>query len=163
MMSDKITFMKKDDLLARIHTERAAFAALWDGLSQEQMLQRPSVQEDWSVKDLIAHIIWWENHMLENVIAAKSGADYHMVDDIDAQNVDVFNAHKDHDLADVLSSFEANLARLEEHIGALTEEQINTIQLPTYPLLEQIIGDTFAHYKAHRADLERYVSQVKSG
>lgn len=162
-MSDKTPFMKKDDLLARIGTDRASFAALWNGLSQEQMLQRPGVQEDWSVKDLIAHIIWWENHMIDNVIAAKNSSDYQMVYDIDAQNADIFEAHKDHDLDDVLAAFEANLARLEEHIGNLTEGQINTTQLPKYPLLDHIIGDTFGHYKSHRADMECYANQLKGG
>jgi hypothetical protein len=154
--------MKTIDLLDRIRKDRAAFAAMWAELSDSQMTQRPGVQEDWSVKDLIAHIVWWENLMLENVGAVKDNGPYHMIYDIDGQNDEVFVAHRDDNLADVLAAFEANLAKLEEHIGALSDEQINTTQLPKYPLLEHIVGDTYGHYKTHRADLERYTKQVKS-
>jgi hypothetical protein len=155
-------YIKKDELLERIRKDRAAFAALWSGLSDAQMTQRPGVQDDWSVKDLIAHIVWWENLMLENVVAVKNSSDYHMIYDIDAQNTEVFAAHQDDNLADVLAAFESNLAKLEEHIGALSDEQINNTRLPKYPLLDHIIGDTYGHYKAHWADLERYSKQVKN-
>ena len=155
-------FMKKEDLLARIRKDRAAFAALWAGLSDTQMTQRPGVQDDWSVKDLIAHIVWWENLMLENVMAVKNNGSYHMIYDIDGQNAEVFAAHQDDILADVLAAFENNLANLEEHIGALTDEQINKTQLPKYPLLEHITGDSYGHYEVHWADLERYTKKVKN-
>ena len=157
-----VDYKKKDDLLARIRKDRAAFAAVWAGLSDAQMTKRPGVQDDWSVKDLIAHIVWWENLMLENVIAVKNNSAYHMIYDIDAQNAEVFAAHQDDNLADVRAAFEANLAQLEEHIGALTEAQINDTRLPKYPLLDHIIGDTYGHYEGHWADLERYTNQVKN-
>jgi hypothetical protein len=155
--------MRREELLARIRVDRAAFAAKWDGLSDEQMVQRPGVQDDWSVKDLIAHLTWWETLMLENVMAVKNGStEYHMIYDIDRQNAEVFEKYQDTPLPDVLLAFGLNLALLEEHIGALTEDQINNTQLPKYPLLEHIIGDTFGHYETHRPDLERYVSEVRA-
>ena len=48
------THMAPRDLLERIRKDRAALAALWDGLTEEQMVRRPGPQEDWSVRDLIA-------------------------------------------------------------------------------------------------------------
>jgi hypothetical protein len=155
-------YIKRDALLDRIRKDRSAFAAMWTGLSDAQMTQRPGVQDDWSVKDLIAHIVWWENLMLENVIAVKSSSDYHMIYDIDGQNIEVFAAHQNDNLADVLTAFENNLAKLEEHISALSDEQINHTRLPKYPLLDHIIGDTYGHYAAHWADLELYSKLVKN-
>jgi len=59
--------MTPHTLLERIHTGREALAVLWCGLSEEQMIRRPGPQEDWSVKDLIAHVAWWESVILEHV------------------------------------------------------------------------------------------------
>ena len=65
--------MGADDLLERARTERAELALLWRGLSDEQMTRRPGPQPDWSVKDVIAHITWWEQSMVNWVKRALSG------------------------------------------------------------------------------------------
>jgi len=68
------THMTPQDLLDRIHQGRQALAALWCGLTKEQMIRRPGPQEDWSVKDLVAHITWWESFILERVTDLVNGA-----------------------------------------------------------------------------------------
>ena len=79
MSEDWITYMTADDLLARAGSERADLAALWQGLNREQMTRRPGPQPDWSVKDLIAHITWWEQsrHQLGVARAKWRDADAH--------------------------------------------------------------------------------------
>jgi uncharacterized protein (TIGR03083 family) len=154
--------MEKENLLSRIRKDRAAFAALWEGLSSEQMTAHPGPQDDWSVKDLIAHIVWWEKLMMRNVEAVNAGQKYEMVYDIDGKNAIIFAQYKDRDLAEVLDEFEANLEPMMTAINTLTDEQLNHTQLPKYPLLDHIIGDSYGHYKLHRDDLEGYCNRVKS-
>ena len=152
--------MSKEDLLAKIRKDRADFSALWKGLTAAQLTQRPGPQSDWSLKDLIAHIVWWENLMIGNLIAVKEGNASTMIYDIDARNEETFRTNQERPLADVLDDFNQNLVEIEKHIEALTEEQINTAQLPKYPLLKHIIGDTSGHYAMHFADVEAYVQSL---
>ena len=52
-------------VLERIRKDREVLAALWGGLTEERMVRHPGPQEDWSVKDLIAHTMWWEDFILQ--------------------------------------------------------------------------------------------------
>lgn len=74
-MADEITFMTQKDLLTRIHSDRQSFSILWQNLTDEQMTQYPGSQEDWSVKDLIAHVVWWEDFMMKRINDKLSGGD----------------------------------------------------------------------------------------
>ena len=47
------TQMTSYDLLEKIRQDRAGLALLWSGLTEEQMMQRPGPQADWSVKDIL--------------------------------------------------------------------------------------------------------------
>ena len=165
-MSEWITHMTPDEMMARIRKDRTSFAALWAGLTDEQMTQRPGPQSDWSVKDLIAHISAWEKRMLDNGEQLRKGEPLIPRPDIDTVNVEIFAANKDRSLADVRAEFDAQMARLESALGSLSEDQINNAQLfpqlQGRPLLLPIIGDTFGHYDAHRPDLEHYVNSLKS-
>ncbi len=165
-MSEWVTHMTPDELMARIRRDRASFAALWAGLTDEQMTRRPGPQSDWSVKDLIAHISAWEKRMLDNGEHLRKGEPLISRPDIDTVNADIFAANKDRPLADIRVEFEAQMARLESALGSLSEDEINDAQrfpqLQGRPLLFPIIGDTFGHYNDHRSDLERYVNSLKS-
>ena len=51
--------MDKTELLAMIQSDRAQFDGLLATLSAEQMCQA-TLENDWSVKDVLAHIAAWE-------------------------------------------------------------------------------------------------------
>ncbi len=87
--SDK-TYVTADELLERIREGRAALTALWAGLTEEQMMCRPGPQENWSVKDLVAHITWWEAFILERVTDLISGAPSEPAEDTDILNARVY-------------------------------------------------------------------------
>lgn len=167
MNEEFITYMKKGDLLARIRQDRAAFAALWHGLTDAQMTARPAIQPTWSVKDLIAHITYWESYMIERLShVLAGGADKRLRSDeeVDTINANVYTAHKDDALVDVRAAFDASLPRVEALIAPLTDEQINDASLYTgmeIPPLYVIIGNTFGHYADHIDDLRAYVERLR--
>lgn len=155
--------MKPNALIEQIQQDRATFAKHWNGLSEAQMTQRPGVQRDWSVKDLIAHIIWWENHMLNTVIFRLSGIEGVRIEDYHLVNGYVFEQNKNRNLQDVLTEFESNMSKLSGQISLLSDEQLNkTLTHPTadYPLIHHISGNSFEHYKEHTDDLRNYVERL---
>lgn len=165
MADEFITHMAKAALIARIRQDRAEFAGLWKDLTPEQMTRRPGPQSDWSVKDLIAHMVFWENLMVGNIHKLLVGEPPTPSRDIDIINAEVFEVNKDRTLEDVLSEWDSNLARVEAAIAALIDEQINDPAAFSNqggdPLLYHIIGNTFGHIGDHRADLLRYVESLK--
>lgn len=165
-MGEFITTMNKNELLERIELDRAAFAALWAGLSDEQMTARPGPQPDWSVKDLIAHITWWEVYMVKRVAAVLEGrADQRVTDeDVDHYNAQTFEFNRDRPLGEILAEFYASFPPIIELIKAMSNDQINRAEAhrgAEIPPLYVIIGNTFGHYEDHIDDLRRYVESLK--
>jgi len=163
MVKEEITYMSGRDLIARTKIDRAEFANLWSGLSEAQMTQHPGPQEDWSVKDLIVHITWWENYMINRIGKIIAGTDSPGNRSLDEMNAQILEENKDRALEDVLAEFTLNVERLEAFITGLTDEQINNADAVDYggkQLLKFLISDTFGHYGVHRPDLETYVQKI---
>lgn len=161
MTANDSSHMTPHDLLDRIRQGRAALAMLWGSLTAEQMVRRPGPQEDWSVKDLVAHIAWWESFILERVTDLINGARSEPAEHHDVLNARAYAQHKDSSLTEVLAAFDANWPRLEALIASLSDEQINT---PAYyrtydgvALLPILGAGTFNHYPSHMTDLRAYV------
>lgn len=89
----------KNEILQNIHQEREKIEALLQHLSLEQM-ERPGVEGEWSVKDLLAHIIYWEQCMkrwLDEAIAGQVPvipAPDMTWDDLDRINQTVFEQNR---------------------------------------------------------------------
>lgn len=168
MQEEWITHMAKPDLLARIRKDRAAIAALWQNLTEAQMTHRPGPQSDWSVKDLVAHLSFWEQLMIETISRLKQDlAPQSLASDelVDALNAETFKCNEHRPLAEVLAEFDSQLAQVEAAIEPLTEDEINNAghfaRRDDSPLLYHIIGNTFGHYEDHKHDLERYIASLR--
>jgi len=166
MTADDNPHMTPHSLLDRIHRDREALAALWRGLTEEQMVHRPGPQEDWSVKDLVAHVTAWESFILERMTDLVNGEKSEPAEHQDVLNARAYEQHKDSPLADVLAAFDANWPKLEALVSSLNDEQINT---PAYyrtydgfALLPILRAGTFGHYPGHMVDLRTYAERIKS-
>ena len=126
MAVNDATYIAPSSLLCRIQKDREALATLWSGLTEEQMIRRPSPQEDWSVKDVIAHITWWEGFIKERVTNLVNGAKSEPVEHHDVLNARAYEQHKDRPLAEVLAEFDTNWLRLEALLSSLNDKQLNT-------------------------------------
>ena len=58
--------MKKDQLINKLEQAWEAFTESFTGLTDEQMVE-PGVTEDWSVKDILAHVTGWEEESLKHI------------------------------------------------------------------------------------------------
>ena len=166
MAAEKITQMTIPDLPERIERERKDFESLWLGLSEAQMKIVPGPQLDWSVKDLMAHIAWWEEHTIDRVERLLVGEKVlgYEDDDLDRINLEVYQSNKNRLLEEVVTWFEQGLGKLSEQINRLSKKQLNSKTLFDYggrSLLDLLIANTFGHYAMHREDLEEFVKQVK--
>ncbi len=164
MTVNDATRMTPPGLLCRIQKDREALAALWDGLTEEQMIWRPDPQGDWSVKDVIAHITWWESFIVERATNLINGAISEPAEHHDVLNARSYERHKHRPLAAVLAGFDANWPKLEALISSLNDEQLNT---PAYyrtydgvALLPILEAGTLGHYPAHITDLQACIERL---
>jgi len=158
-----IKYITAKDFVERFKKDHAEYMTLWAGLTEAQMTQRPGPQEDWSVKDLIAHLTWWQDHMLEWVKMALDGETVVRDETIDEANARVFNKKKDLPLETVLAEWNASYPTVITLVETMTDEQINDsslVNIEGHALMHFLIGDTFGHYHSHRADLEGYINSL---
>jgi uncharacterized damage-inducible protein DinB len=135
------------DEIRRMHGELEAAIA---PLTEAQMTQ-PGVNGEWSVKDTLAHITWWEGHMLRTL---RTGHEELGPDILTEQkNAEVFAANRDRPLAEARAEFEASY---QEVLAALEGWPAEALaQDETY---EEIGWDTFKHYPEHTAAIRDWLA-----
>lgn len=157
-------YITVNDLLRRTIRERNRLAQLWQGLSAAQMTRRPGPQADWSVKDMIAHIAWWEAAMCDLAPRVIAGETIDFDGAVDDANSTAFGENRDLPLGAVLDDFEASLARVESLLRTLSDQQINDAaicQIFGKPLRHFIAANTYGHYADHLDDLKAYIEEVE--
>ena len=149
----------KQELKTLFLETRQNFASLWEGLSEEVMTRRPGPNPDWSVKDMVAHICWWESFALSRITILAAGEKLHLLSDYDALNNRVFSLYRDMPLDTLLAVFHANQAQIEGLIDALSFEEWVDENRPNFKgqsLMRILGGNTFGHYYEHMNDLQAY-------
>ncbi|HLX38880.1 MAG TPA: maleylpyruvate isomerase N-terminal domain-containing protein, partial [Ktedonobacteraceae bacterium] len=58
---------RKTQLLQLIQKEHDTLDTLLCSLSEEQMVH-PDIADDWSVKDILAHLTWWEQETISEIV-----------------------------------------------------------------------------------------------
>ncbi len=95
-------------LLARLAAERAGL--LWQiiGLDEKTLTESP-VFDDWTAKDLLAHVAWWDRweHRTMKCMLAGAAPDLSAIPNMDACNAAIVAEWRDRTLAEVLAELQA--------------------------------------------------------
>lgn len=152
----------KQELLILYRESREKFASLWQGLPEDALVCRPGPKPDWSVKDTIAHICWWESFALSRITILTSGQKLNLLSDFDSLNAKVFEQYRDMPLDKVVLMFEANHAQIEALIDSMSFAEWVDENRPNFEgqsLMRMLGGNTFGHYYEHFEELEAYREQ----
>jgi hypothetical protein len=159
----------KAELVAMRRALYTHFDALIAGLS-EQQLHMPGVNGDWSVKDHIAHLTFWERvNLLEILKAIEQGTSWtdpglERTEEVrDQTNQQVYLHNKDRSLADVLVEFQVTHQQVMESLEKLSEEELKTPY-------EWLGGDTIitwlsdpnGHYQEHEQSIRDWLARQSS-
>ncbi len=145
----------------------AAWEALLDsyaGLSEAELLE-PGVTGAWSVRDIIAHVTWWEEEALTHlplVLAGGRPPRYSVTyGGIDAFNARMTEQRKDLSLAEVLRRRDDVHRRLLAYLENVPEDQLGN----EMRVRRRLRLDTYGHYPKHaraiRAWRERKVASLR--
>jgi len=148
--------MNQAELLAHVRSGRAQFESALAQFSADQWLA-PDLHGGWSIKDLIAHIGFWEQHTAQEFSALLRGVkppdDSLTLDELNAQ-VYVQNQHQP--LAEVRLAEQVAYEQLLLLVENALEEDLFNPQRFAWtegkPFAEWIENNTYGHYAEHRAD-----------
>jgi hypothetical protein len=161
--------INKTQLLSRIQTARAPLDTMLAQLTEEQMTQ-PSVEGKSSVKDILAHITTWEQHLVRRLQAALQDgkAEVYVVapgepGDTDSVNELMFVQNQQLPLRQVVSDFHQSLQDVLQSVGRISDKDLfdpkALAQVFGYPV-ERIIGsDTFVHYPEHIESIRTWLEK----
>ena len=150
--------MDKKTFLATLDAERTEWEHAFTLIEETQMLQ-PGVQGEWSVKDLVAHVVWYEREMV-NLLQRRSleGGSPLWSHAAVKRNARIDDENRERPLAEVLSEANDIFAELRELLEALSDEDLNDpsrMEMPPEWQPWQVIAEnTYEHYRHHRAALE---------
>lgn len=156
----------KADLIAAAQLEYQKLEALIQPLSADQMTQA-GVCETWSVKDILAHLLAWEQMVLgwyragargENV---KTPADDLKWSETPILNQRIYEQYRDVPLDVIRAKFAASHAETLETLSAIPEEALATAKVykwtNTSTLLSYFVSCTSSHYVWAAAEIRKWL------
>jgi hypothetical protein len=169
--------MNKTKLLETLRTERGNWESLLEKIGEERMTI-PGVVGDWSIKDVIAHIMSYEQYILDRLRETLRGAvytpsetpealtaylDQHgypdfgspLLDD-DGPNAWVIQRYRAESLDKVMTKESQVFADLLQATQELTEEA-----LAEHQYAERIESNTIEHYQHHANDIRNWLGNTQ--
>ncbi len=147
--------MNTQQLLKRLDTAGTAFKESYAGLPETQMTE-PGVSGDWSVKDIIAHVTWWEEEALKHLPLILEGGRPPRYS-VKFGGINAFNAlmterKRGLSLSDVLREQDETHRRLVAYIENAPAEQFST----ETRFRRRIRLDAYSHYPIHAKTIRQW-------
>jgi hypothetical protein len=151
-------------LASILQTERTQWNALLAQVSLDRM-EIPGVEGEWSVKQLVAHLTWYEQAILEGARQVLSTGTFtrRRVTGLDEQNTQIAAESRTRPAGDVLAEADEVFGQLLALVAALPEDILNDPQLLGLP--EDLVpwmgvaNNSYAHYRQHEPALRAWLGQ----
>jgi hypothetical protein len=147
--------MTTQQVLDRLDKAWRDFTASYAGLAEPLLLQ-PGVTGQWSVRDLIAHVTWWEEEALRHLPMVREGRRPPRYS-VQYGGIDAFNALKTQErralpLAEVLRRRDDVHARLVAYVRDAPAE----LYARETRFRRRLKLDTYGHYPLHAAAIRAW-------
>ncbi|MGH7624155.1 MAG: DinB family protein [Gemmatimonadaceae bacterium] len=140
--------MTRDQILRKLEAAWRAFEDSYAGLTGAQ-LRTPGVTGQWSVRDIIAHVTWWEEEALKYLPRVRQGERtprYSVLyGGINAFNAIMTEQRRGLSLADVLRQHDDVHTKLIRYVRRSPEE----LFARENPFRHRLRADTYGHYPIH--------------
>ena len=141
-------------LLQRLDAAWTELTESYAGLTDVQMTE-PGVIEDWSVKDIIAHVSTWEAEALKHLPVIMTGGTpprYVTYGGLDAFNAKMTRQKRDVSLAEVLHQRDETHERLVDFVRNSPADQF----AGETRARRRLRLDTYSHYPLHTEPIRRW-------
>jgi hypothetical protein len=115
-------------------------------------------ESGWQVKDLVGHIVFWEEEALAWLLALKEGRIYTIAEFVsfEAVNHHDYQRRRDHTYQHILDDFHAVRDRLKAALLALPAERFDQVMRFPWPwrgTLSEMIETMAAHEREHALEI----------
>jgi hypothetical protein len=148
-------------LIERLDKAWTAFTDAYAGLSDAQLTEQ-GVTEDWSVKDILAHVTTWEEEALKYlplIIEGGRPPRYATYGGIDAFNAQMTERKRDLPLAEVRRQLHETHRRLVSLIRNVPEDQLKAETRAR----RRLRLDTYGHYPEHTEAIRAWRERRSAG
>ena len=115
--------------------------------------EQPGLLEDWSIKDLLAHVAAWPAVTVDRLESYCTTAVLPPPPpDVDAFNAETYEATKDLPLHDVKAMSASSRHRFREQVDGLNEEDASKHE-------RMIFGNAHGHYEEHIEQLDTHFAK----
>lgn len=154
--------MNRKKLLNQLNQAWEAFQESYAGLSETELTQS-MVTDEWSVKDIVAHITTWEAEALKHLPLILNGGRPPRYS-VKYGGIDTFNAGMTEQkralpLSAILKEFEETHQRLIDYICNAPEEQLTK----ETRFRRRLRLDTYSHYPKHTRAILRWRDRSARG
>lgn len=165
---------RKDIFLARLLRERDKFEVLLNRVGYARRMTLKGVSGKWSVKDMLAHILAYEQYIADRMNEILHGEEYvpcrtqnaldafldeygypdfgSLLLDDDAPNEWVTEKYKNVSLEDIVAQELQAFASVVSFLEKLPEEIIDR-----HHLYDRIANNTYRHYREHMMDIKHWL------
>jgi hypothetical protein len=153
--------VRKSELIRSIREAHERMAGAIEHLPDERLLE--PAMDDWTGKDLIAHMAWWHDHSVLVIESLRAGRepydDSDPANDTDAVNERTHRKHLDDPPELTRRALRESFIRLQAAVEQCSDEELFTDDrwpwLDGEALVETILWDSSRHYDEHLEHLER--------
>lgn len=164
-VSEEVEPISKAELLNAIRVERQKLEQTLARLDQAQMTE-PRVEGEWSVKDILAHLVAWEGRMVRWLGEAHRGQVPQIPatwDDVHQLNAQSYREQRDRSLEDVLLDFHRSYREALETVEAFPEGDLvdpdRFVWRKGQPLWVMVAANTSWHYKEHTESIRTWLEK----
>lgn len=166
--------INKDIFLARLMRERDKFELLINRIGFTRQLTMPGVLGKWSIKDILAHLLVYEQYIADRLEEILHGEPYvpcktqnaldafldqygypdlgsPLLDD-EAPNSWIIEKYRSVPLEDVVTQEVHAFTSIVVSLEKMTEETIGT-----HNLYERVANNTYKHYREHIRDIRKWL------
>ena len=169
--------LPKAELLKAIAEERSALDRTLASLTKRQMTQAGVTKGGWSVKDILAHLLEWQQMNLDWYAAGLRNEKVHMpapgytLRDLPRLNEMIYRKHRRRSLPSVVADFEEHHRKMVSLIESVSDADLTTLGRyswtgPSWTLSDYLRAGTVAHYLWARQRIGRWLrrqAQPKKG
>ncbi|HEY7093487.1 MAG TPA: DinB family protein [Ktedonobacterales bacterium] len=171
-LADELTRLAQDQpmtgarLAEILRGERTQWNALLDQVGLDRM-DIPGVEDEWSVKQLVAHLTWYEQVVLEGAQQAlNTGTFSRRRPDgvgLDEMNALIAEESRARPASDVLAEADAVFGQLLALIATCPDAILNDPQLlglpDDMPPWMRVANNSYAHYREHEPALRAWLAR----
>jgi hypothetical protein len=162
--------MTKSKLYEQIVAERSALESTLALLDSDEMVA-PTLESGWSVKDILAHIVDWEQRMIGWIEESLDGDGPDLSSDwsdelLNQLNQEIYESNKDRPLEDVLREFQLSYQQSWAAVKRLTDEDLFEPDRFRWregrPMWYIVEANMSGHYNEHNEMIEKWIEQKQA-